>query len=225
MPITFTADGDLAAQVGEKTFALSWDAPSQTLTISGEGSYADYQTLAEGLVLTNDTGTLNAGIRTVSFTAIDGEGAESENAGGGFDSDVTITLNDPHSVVHNAEDLHFRSDGRASMTGTAGDDMLEVSPDVIGSVTGGTAGFDILTVMSNADQSEAWTFIVEDDGSVSATNADHSHTLDIVFEDDTAAQVDEAGDLLLGDDSSGYVVFDDDESSRIDFDGIEKISQ
>ncbi|WP_404378556.1 hypothetical protein [Caenispirillum salinarum] len=221
LPISFTSSGGLATTVNGKTFGLSWDGGSQTLTFSGAGDYAEYQTLAESVILTNDNGTLTAGSRTVTFTAIDGNGLESTGAtDGGLDPNVEITINGDKTVSRTADDLHFHSDGRASIAGSDGDDSLTISADSFSGVSG-LGGFDILTVMANSETAGDWTFAIQDDGaSVTATSGDE--TLDIVFTDGKAAEVDAVGDLVLEDDSSGTLTFED--GRTVDFDDLEKIN-
>ena len=225
LPISFTTSGGLATKVGDKTFDLTWDGGSQTLTFSGEGSYADYQTLAEAVILTNDYGTMSAGTRTVTFTATDGAGASSVETGGGLDSDVQITIDADRTVTRTVDDLHFRTDGGAIITGENDTYAVEITTDASGG-TGGLGGFDILTVMSATDQSGDWTFVISDDGASVTATGDNGETLDIVFTDGTTARIDESsGDLLLDEaGASGYLTFDEDETTRINFDDIEKIS-
>ncbi|EKV32938.1 hypothetical protein C882_0021 [Caenispirillum salinarum AK4] len=221
LPISFTSTGGLATTVNGKTFGLSWDGGSQTLSFSGAGDYADYQTLAESVILTNDNGTLTAGSRTVTFTAIDGDGLESTGAtDGGLDPNVEITINGDKTVSRTADDLHFHSDGRASIAGSDGDDSLTISADSFSGVSG-LGGFDILTVMANSETVGDWTFAIQDDGaSVTATSGDE--TLDIVFTDGKAMEVDTEGDLVLEDDSSGTLTFED--GRTVDFEDLEKIN-
>jgi hypothetical protein len=144
---TFASDGDVLSATGTASIAVSYNSSTETLTLTGTDTLADYQAVL-------DTVTFNAGenptdfgsnpSRTVVWTLNDGSG--SNNLSTLVTSTVSITnVNDPPTLANVAASASFTEEGGTvtlsnAVTVTDPDDLNLSSATV--SITGGTFAGD-----------------------------------------------------------------------------------
>jgi hypothetical protein len=93
---TFAGDGDVLAATGTASIAVSYTSATETLTLTGNDTLADYQSVVDGVTFDSTSqGSTNAGAdptRTVTWTLNDGSAS---NATGTAMETVTLSVKAP----------------------------------------------------------------------------------------------------------------------------------
>lgn len=215
--LDLTLDGSGGLTVHGTGISVDYDAASHTLSFSGAGSAAIYQEIANSVVLSNDTGTLEAGTRQFEIRLYDAQG-DADSLTTDVALSGTVTLGDDA-----LGDIRWGADGT-----DLGDDIKVVhSGSTEASVNGqlanyinGGAGFDSLTL--EAGGHHGWLFQVDDQDptKVTATAADDSGFI-VRIDADVTASVSQDGDLVFNGDATGAITFDD--NTTIHFAHIERL--
>ncbi|MCA1971482.1 MAG: hypothetical protein LDL44_01470 [Caenispirillum sp.] len=113
LPVTVAADGTATVVIGGATFAIVASDDGRTIAIAGEGTYEQYQQLADAVILTNPADQLAPGQRDITFTAVD---ADDEDLVGADTAQVAIG---EQGVVLDRQDgdVIFGAGGSATVVG------------------------------------------------------------------------------------------------------------
>lgn len=207
--IRFAPSGDMV--VGETGIVVSYDGHTQRLSFTGAGSYEDYANIAQGVILSNSTGTLQPGERTFGITIYDEQGAP-----GSVAATATVGSIESGSVQLTGAalgEIRWSDDGSAEL-----DTMVVRTGDPVSFIDFGT-GTDAL-VLQRADGTQGdWLFHLSEDGTVVATS-DTDGNFIVHLDHGQVQQVDETGIVFNGD-ASGRIEFDD---GNLQFNNLDRLT-
>ncbi len=211
MDLTMNGSGQFTVE--GTNVVVSYNAEHSALEFTGDASLADYESIANGIILSSSDGKMEPGARTVSVTTYD----ENGQASNPVSSTTTLTA-EINLAGDDLGTVRWGADGSATV-----DDMIMVQyGSNINFVDGGENGTDSLYIQ-DADGVGNWLFTENDDGSILATSQTAGDNKSFVVNVEAgAAHIDEDGALLtFNPDTSGHVTFDD--GSMMQFENLERL--
>lgn len=210
--IDIALDGNGNLVVAGTAIGVSYDGANHALTFSGTASHATYAEVAAGVVLSNSSGTLDAGLRTFSVTLYDGQGAQGE-----VETTANVGADGPATQLSGAAlgEVRWSDDGAAVLGGE--DVMILHSGDPVRFIDGGM-GSDTL-MMQHADGTAGdWLFEIQDGTVIASSGTDKDFVVEL---DQGSATKDTNGDIVFNGDASGRIVFED--QSSLQFDNLDRL--
>lgn len=208
--VTMSNNGTLL--ISGTDISVSYDGATHTLSFSGSADADTYQSIANGIVLSNSDGTLDAGTRSVSVTVFDDHHAASTSL------TSTTTLTDSLTLTGDAlGDVRWSADGSTSV----GDTLIVQYGDTVNYIDGGS-GTDTLMVQFNGGDGD-WTFDIGADGLIHATSAtDANKSFTVQLDNNAGATLTENHDgVVFNGDASGQITFHD--NTTVQFDNIDRL--
>lgn len=214
--LDLTLDGNGGLKVYGTDISVNYDTGTHTLTFSGSGSASVYQEIANSVVLSNDTGTLEAGTRQFQVSVYDSTGdADSLTTDASLAGTVTLTDDALGDVRWGVDGTDLGDNIKVILGGSS----LAENQGALANFINGSAGNDSLEMVNGT---QGWVFEVDDQDPTKFTAISQDDTNFVVHIDaDVAASVDANGDLVFNGDASGAITFDD---HTIHFAHIERLS-
>lgn len=217
--LDLTLDGNGGLKVYGTDIGVDYDSSTHTLTFSGAGSASVYQEIANSVVLSNDTGVLEAGTRQFRISLYDSTGdADSMTTDAALAGTVTLSDDALGDVRWGADGTDLGDDIKVIHSGSS---EAHINGQLANYINGG-AGYDTLTLeLSNG--SHGWVFSVDenDHSKVTATSTTDNDFV-VHIDANVDATVNSDGDLVFNGDASGAITFDD--NTTIHFANIERLS-
>ncbi|MBI2240799.1 MAG: hypothetical protein HYU59_08355 [Magnetospirillum gryphiswaldense] len=217
--LDLTLDGNGGLKVYGTDISVNYDTDSHTLSFSGSGSASVYQEIANSVVLSNDTGTLEAGTRNFQISLYDSAGdADKMTTDATLSGTVTLTDDALGDVRWGADGTDLGDDIKVILAGSS---AAEINGSLANYINGG-AGTDTLNMETTSGQ-HGWVFTIDDNdhSKVTATSTTDENFV-VHIDANVDASVNSDGDLVFNGDASGAITFDD--NSTIHFAHIERLS-
>jgi len=214
--LDLTLDGNGGLKVYGTDISVNYDTGNHTLSFSGSGSAAVYQEIANSVVLSNDTGTLEAGTRNFQISLYDSTGdADKMTTDATLSGNVTLTDDALGDVRWGADGTDLGDDIKVILGGSS----LAENQGALANYINGGAGNDSLEMINGT---QGWVFEVDDQDPTKFIATSNDDTNFVVHIDaNVDASVDANGDLVFNGDASGAITFDD---HTIHFAHIERLS-
>jgi len=216
--LDLTLDGNGGLKVYGTDISVAYDTDNHTLTFTGSGSASVYQEIANSVVLSNDTGTLEAGTRTFEISLYDSTGdADSLTTDATLSGNVTLADDALGDVRWGVDGTDLGDDIKVILTGSS---TAEANGALSNYING--SGVDTLSLEQTSGE-HGWVFTIDDNdhSKVTATSTDDNHFV-VHIDANVNAEVTSDGDLVFNGDASGAITFDD--NSTIHFAHIERLS-
>ncbi|OJX79626.1 hypothetical protein [Magnetospirillum sp. 64-120] len=217
--LDLTLDGNGGLKVYGTDISVNYDTDSHTLSFSGSGSASVYQEIANSVVLSNDTGTLEAGTRNFQISLYDSTGdADKMTTDATLSGTVTLTDDALGDVRWGADGTDLGDDIKVILAGSS---TAEINGSLANYINGG-AGTDTLNMETTSGE-HGWVFTIDDNdhSKVTATSTTDENFV-VHIDANVDATVNSDGDLVFNGDASGAITFDD--NSTIHFAHIERLS-
>ncbi|OAN53686.1 hypothetical protein A6A04_13860 [Paramagnetospirillum marisnigri] len=216
-------NGDLAVDFNGHTFGINFNQGTHTLSLTGTADANTYEALAEQLILTNPSGAMAPGVRTLEIKVYDAAGATDT-------VQTTATIGDvaQNQGVTLAGDtlgtVQWSATGATTLLGSGGNDILLVAGgDAVSSINGG-AGIDQLWMQTTAHGHGDWLYAMDANNDIIATSASHPDTGEfIVHLSQGSATIDNTNHEVVFNNAAGTITFGD-TAQQIAFAQIEKLT-
>jgi len=214
--LDLTLDGNGGLKVYGTDISVDYDSDSHALTFSGSGSASVYQEIANSVVLSNDTGILEAGTRNFEIKLYDSAGdIDKMTTDAALSGTVTLTDDALGDVRWGVDGTDLGDNIKVILGGSS----QAENQGALANYINGSAGNDSLELINGA---QGWVFEVDDQDPTKFTAISQDDTNFVVHIDaNVGASVDANGDLVFNGDASGAITFDD---HTIHFAHIERLS-